>query len=50
MTLTAQQQHIIQTTTSVVQRPVQPIATRNSCSSDGIGLSHYILIDKKVAA
>ena len=30
--------------------PVAPtIAVRKSCNPDGIGLSHYVLMDKKVA-
>ncbi len=30
--------------------PVAPtIATRKSCNPDGIGLSHYVLMDRKAA-
>lgn len=29
--------------------PVVPIASRRSCNPDGIGLSHYVLMDRKVA-
>ncbi len=43
--------------TAAAQTPVQPavrsaaptIASRKSCNPDGIGLSHYVLMDKKVA-
>ena len=42
---------------AVAQTPVQnaassvapTIASRKSCNPDGIGLSHYVLMDKKVA-
>ena len=40
----------------VAQAPAQAsaqaaptIASRKSCNPDGIGLSHYVLMDKKVA-
>ncbi|HEX7479049.1 MAG TPA: modified peptide precursor CbpA [Polyangiales bacterium] len=29
--------------------PVPSIAIRKSCNPDGIGLSHYVLMDKKAA-
>jgi modified peptide precursor CbpA len=36
--------------TSTPSQPVAPtIAVRKSCNPDGIGLSHYVLMDKKVA-
>ena len=39
--------------TSKTAAPSQPaaptIAVRKSCNPDGIGLSHYVLMDKKVA-
>ena len=31
------------------QPPAPTIATRKSCNPDGIGLSHYVLMDKKAA-
>jgi len=31
------------------QKPAPAIATRKSCNPDGIGLSHYVLMDKKAA-
>ena len=43
----------IQSKVAVAQTPVQQaaptIASRKSCNPDGIGLSHYVLMDKKVA-
>jgi modified peptide precursor CbpA len=38
-----------QTTTD--KRPEQPsvIATRRRCDAEGVGLSHYILMDRKIA-
>ena len=43
-----------QSKVAVAQTPVPPaaaptIASRKSCNPDGIGLSHYVLMDKKVA-
>lgn len=39
-----------QPTTSVQPVPMAPtIAIRKSCNPDGIGLSHYVLIDRKAA-
>ena len=36
--------------TAAPSQPVAPtIAVRKSCNPDGIGLSHYVLMDKKVA-
>ena len=35
---------------AAAQPPVAPtIAIRKSCNPDGIGLSHYVLMDKKAA-
>ena len=37
-------------TNAAAQPPVAPtIAVRKSCNPDGIGLSHYVLMDKKAA-
>jgi modified peptide precursor CbpA len=41
-----------QTTTATPAKKAAPaptIAVRKSCNPDGIGLSHYVLMDKKVA-
>lgn len=36
--------------TAVQTTPAAPaIASRKSCNPDGIGLSHYVLMDKKAA-
>ena len=36
--------------TETAKQPVAPtIAIRKSCNPDGIGLSHYVLMDKKAA-
>ncbi|MEI7612495.1 MAG: modified peptide precursor CbpA [Betaproteobacteria bacterium] len=36
--------------TETAAQPVAPtIAIRKSCNPDGIGLSHYVLMDKKAA-
>lgn len=36
--------------TEAAKQPVAPtIAIRKSCNPDGIGLSHYVLMDKKAA-
>ena len=35
---------------AAAKQPAAPtIAIRKSCNPDGIGLSHYVLMDKKVA-
>ena len=48
MTQTVQTQS--QTQTAVPAKAVAPtIAIRKSCNPDGIGLSHYVLMDKKAA-
>ena len=45
-----QQATVAQTPVQYAARPVAPtIASRKSCNPDGIGLSHYVLMDKKVA-
>ena len=47
--------HNVQTQTkptaqSAAKQPAAPtIAIRKSCNPDGIGLSHYVLMDKKAA-
>lgn len=39
-----------QSTTPSQAVPVAPtIASRKSCNPDGIGLSHYVLMDRKAA-
>ncbi|OGB28844.1 MAG: modified peptide precursor CbpA [Burkholderiales bacterium RIFCSPLOWO2_12_FULL_61_40] len=38
------------TATAPQEQPIAPtIAVRKSCNPDGIGLSHYVLMDKKAA-
>ncbi len=42
------------TRTEAAPQPIKPtaaptIAMRKSCNPDGIGLSHYVLMDKKAA-
>ncbi|MFC5301248.1 modified peptide precursor CbpA [Azospira restricta] len=53
MTQTIQAQQTAQPQTAAAKgedKPVAPsIATRKSCNPDGIGLSHYVLMDKKAA-
>ena len=45
-----QQATVAQPPVQNAARPVAPtIASRKSCNPDGIGLSHYVLMDKKVA-
>ncbi len=39
-----------QPATAAQTQPIAPtIAVRKSCNPDGIGLSHYVLIDRKAA-
>lgn len=38
-----------QTNTAAKQAVVPTIAIRKRCTPDGIGLSHYVLMDRKVA-
>ncbi|HEX5802280.1 MAG TPA: modified peptide precursor CbpA [Azospira sp.] len=53
MTQTIQAQQTAQTQTATAQNEAPSaaptIATRKSCNPDGIGLSHYVLMDKKAA-
>ncbi len=53
MTQTIQAQQTAQPQTTAAQgeeKSLAPtIATRKSCNPDGIGLSHYVLMDKKAA-
>ena len=50
MTQTVQTQAQTQTQTAVPAKAAAPtIAIRKSCNPDGIGLSHYVLMDKKAA-
>ncbi len=44
---TTAQQSAVQPTQSAAPAPV--IASRKSCNPDGIGLSHYVLMDRKAA-
>ena len=49
----SQNQQAVVTAQTPAQNPAQSvaptIASRKSCNPDGIGLSHYVLMDKKVA-
>lgn len=38
-----------QTATTMPKAPVPIIATRKSCNPEGVGLSHYVLMDRKKA-
>jgi len=50
MTQTVQTQASTQTNKASKAHSVAPaIAMRKSCNPDGIGLSHYVLMDKKEA-
>jgi modified peptide precursor CbpA len=50
MTQTVKMQQAAQTAAATNAQPIVPaIATRKSCNPDGIGLSHYVLMDKKAA-
>lgn len=49
MTQTVQPQQTTQTQIAAAQQPAPTIATRKSCNPDGIGLSHYVLMDRKAA-
>ena len=50
MTQTVKTQQTSQTTAAANAQPAAPtIAIRKSCNPDGIGLSHYVLMDKKAA-
>ncbi|MBI2309215.1 MAG: modified peptide precursor CbpA [Rhodocyclales bacterium] len=48
MTQTVQPQQTAQPQ-ATPQQAAPTIATRKSCNPDGIGLSHYVLMDKKAA-
>lgn len=50
MTQTVNTQQTNPTTAAAsTQQPAPAIAIRKSCNPDGIGLSHYVLMDKKAA-
>ena len=49
MTQTVKTQQTNPTAAANTQQPVPTIAIRKSCNPDGIGLSHYVLMDKKAA-
>lgn len=38
-----------QQTTPAAKAPAPTIAVRKSCNPDGVGLSHYVLMDRKKA-
>lgn len=38
-----------QTGTTAPKAPVPVIAVRKSCNPEGVGLSHYVLMDRKKA-
>ena len=46
---TTAQQSAAQPTPAPVAAPAPTIASRKSCNPDGIGLSHYVLMDRKAA-
>ena len=50
MTQTAKTQTATPPAAAAQARPAAPtIAVRKSCNPDGIGLSHYVLMDRKAA-
>ncbi len=49
MTQTVKTQQTSQTAAASTQPAAPTIAIRKSCNPDGIGLSHYVLMDKKAA-
>ncbi len=50
MTQNIQPQATAQTdSTAKTAAPAPTIAVRKSCNPDGIGLSHYVLMDRKAA-
>jgi modified peptide precursor CbpA len=50
MSQTVQTQASPIATSETAKSPIAPtIAIRKSCNPDGIGLSHYVLMDKKAA-
>lgn len=46
---TTAQQAATQPTQPTQAAPAPVIASRKSCNPDGIGLSHYVLMDRKAA-
>ena len=48
-TVQAQQAPQAQANTAKPETVAPTIAIRKSCNPDGIGLSHYVLMDKKAA-
>lgn len=50
MTQTVKTQAPTQPAAAVKEQPAAPIiAVRKSCNPEGIGLSHYVLMDRKAA-
>ncbi len=49
MTQTANTQAATPPATSQAKPAAPTIAVRKSCNPDGIGLSHYVLMDRKAA-
>ncbi len=49
MTQTVQTQTPQAAATNAAKPPAPTIAVRKSCNPEGIGLSHYVLMDKKAA-
>ena len=50
MTQTVNTPQTTQNTAAANAQPAAPtIAIRKSCNPDGIGISHYVLMDKKAA-
>ena len=50
MTQTIKTQAAAQPAAAAKAKPAAPtIAVRKSCNPDGIGLSHYVLMDRKAA-
>ncbi len=50
MTQSVKNQSTRQPAAAAANRPFAPtIAVRKSCNPDGIGLSHYVLMDRKAA-
>ena len=48
-TVAPQNTQTAQPTQSATQASAPTIAIRKSCNPDGIGLSHYVLMDRKAA-
>ena len=49
MTQTVHPQHPTPANAASQQAAAPTIASRKSCNPDGIGLSHYVLMDRKAA-